>query len=120
MPCLYYVDQLLNMFPYGKHDLDYILEQADALYKSLNTEHMLSVEYLLQTIHIEGYNLNINMLATEIGELSLNNYLLLYIIIIFSNQHNLSERQWHSVCYKWLYFFYYMGQTILFPFRLSQ
>ena len=47
---------------------------------------MLSVEDLLQTIHIEGYNLNINMLATETGELSLNNSLL------FSQTSTISQR----------------------------
>ena len=54
-------------------DLDYILENGDSMYKSLNTDNILNVDDLPHNISVEGYMLTVTMLQNETGAISTNN-----------------------------------------------
>ena len=54
-------------------NLDYILENGDSMYKSLNTDNILNVDDLPHNISVEGYMLTVTMLKNETEAISTNN-----------------------------------------------
>ena len=56
-------------------DLDHVLESGDCLYKSLNTNNILSVDDLPQNVTVEGCALRTTMLKNETGIMNITDHL---------------------------------------------
>ena len=67
IPYFRYVCPLSNVFTWNTHDLDYVLESGDQLYKRLNTNNILSVDDLPHNVVVERYALTTTLLENETG-----------------------------------------------------
>ena len=100
---MHYVGQLLNVSLCGLHQIDYVLENGDSLFKSLNTNMALNVDELPVNVNIEGRSLDEILLENEAGVMNTTEQLN-FLKMSFQTETNtgigaIFFYQWLNVCF---------------------